>query len=68
MHTDSSNTGMKLVTLLLNWEQEAFLQGFIMCRKVLCNQHLYLQTHRPEVLKMGKCVILVLPVTYLENV
>lgn len=31
MHTDSSNTGMKLVALLLYWEEEALLQGIIMC-------------------------------------
>lgn len=31
MHTDFSNIGMKLVTLLLYWEQVALLPGIILC-------------------------------------
>lgn len=62
MHTDSSNTGMKLVTLVLYWEQLALLQ-----REMLCHQcFLDLKSHWPKVLKMEKCRILFLLVLLCE--
>lgn len=65
MHTYSSNTSMKLVTLLLSWEQEAFLQGIVMCVErcyTISTCRIY------SLVDWKQCVILFLPVILFENV